>query len=696
MNTGGGYTRSALFSPPNDQKLTAAEQKRKTKQKKKKKKKIRWKDRITPTPKVEEKEDVIDEEILTRCTRCPTHRNRTGHFRPLIGNGEYLCDACYMTEFPATAMLDDTTNINNSALRRASVKVANVLRNKITDSAADVMGISAATPGANTTKASVRNDNNNSVDSYPSEVECRMCLERGMLRQCCSSYYCHSCYYQAAQCPSCKAPAPLTGIAAADKPDPGKLGVGISWAISILLVILTIVMCLLLYINASTTPTTVWGHSCRGWFEKCNLSVCIDYDSGDAAYYGQSGDFLPAAQMYKVCDRDSSSNMVVGSACVYDKELYAWSDNLLGYDLCVSSPREENARPNHVSDLDPLLLYSESYSGVYVFDDDFEDPTRNASAPWVEIINGYQSTECGVNNQPPERGFHHGYQSIDNKQALVFTGVQTRHAITSDLDLTYGGRVEFYLKMGSLTGNTECKAAFSDVILEYRTNVNSEWTVFGSYAAYLYRDTKEFKFVSETIPQDGWSASTQIRFKQPSFDVLRDHWAIDDVRVFALLKPQWEGSSEIKHRQDEQNTDVLFAQCCYNTEQCSVYDKKKIDFNEQQCQDILNFDLSKRSHSRLKVSDLLIFYCCLAIMAKKVLALVAERFITRRNKAEEEANDSEQVKDDSDLFPRKSFYSKTQSSWQYTIVSVFVTAFACTLYRLLGALIELRRQRETL
>lgn len=178
--------------------------------------------------------------------------------------------------------------------------------------------------------------------------------------------------------------------------------------------------------------------------------------------------------------------------------------------------------------------------------------------------------------------------------------------------------------------------------------------------------------------------------------MLRDHWAIDDVRVFALLKPQWEGSSEIKHRQDEQNTDVLFAQCCYNTEQCSVYDKKKIDFNEQQCQDILNFDLSKRSHSRLKVSDLLIFYCCLAIMAKKVLALVAERFITRRNKAEEEANDSEQVKDDSDLFPRKSFYSKTQSSWQYTIVSVFVTAFACTLYRLLGALIELRRQRETL
>ena len=277
MNTGGGYTRSALFSPPNDQKLTAAEQKRKTKQKKKKK--IRWKDRITPTPKVEEKEDVIDEEILTRCTRCPAHRNRTGRFRPLIGNGEYLCDACYMTEFPATAMLDDTTNINNSALSRASVKVANVLRNKITDSAADVMGVAAATPGANTTKAVRRNDNNNSVDSYPSEVECRMCLERGMLRQCCSSYYCHSCYYQAAQCPSCKAPAPLTGIAAADKPDPGKLGVGISWAISILLVVLTIAVCLLLYINASTIPTTVWGHSCRGWFEGWQNHPCCRHQS---------------------------------------------------------------------------------------------------------------------------------------------------------------------------------------------------------------------------------------------------------------------------------------------------------------------------------------------------------------------------------------------------------------------------------
>lgn len=45
---------------------------------------------------------------LTRCTRCPAHRRRDGTFRPLIGNGEHVCDSCYRREFPATAFVSES------------------------------------------------------------------------------------------------------------------------------------------------------------------------------------------------------------------------------------------------------------------------------------------------------------------------------------------------------------------------------------------------------------------------------------------------------------------------------------------------------------------------------------------------------------------------------------------------------------
>ena len=112
------YTRSALFTTPTN-KLTAAEEANQTKRNSnnnKPKRKKTWRDRISPQPPKEEpKEDVIDEEKLTRCTRCPDYRKRTGRFRPLIENGKYLCDSCYQTEFPLTQMLDDEENVGPAA-----------------------------------------------------------------------------------------------------------------------------------------------------------------------------------------------------------------------------------------------------------------------------------------------------------------------------------------------------------------------------------------------------------------------------------------------------------------------------------------------------------------------------------------------------------------------------------------------------
>mmetsp|Transcript_28956 Transcript_28956/g.60273 ORF Transcript_28956/g.60273 Transcript_28956/m.60273 type:complete len:963 (-) Transcript_28956:226-3114(-) len=669
------FARSGLLHSATP-KLTAAEETHRKEQATKrraKRKKPTWKERVAPVPNDDEpKEDIIDEAMLTRCTRCPVHRNRNGRFRPLIGNGEYMCDSCYQTEFPATAMLDEDKP-DKPEWQRIGKRASANLRNKIVDTAADIMGITRTAPD--------EHEQGGKDDSYPSELECSGCLERGVFRRCCSTYYCHSCFYKSGRCPGCEIEAHLTGVAAL-KPDPGKLAVGISWVLSVLLIVITAVGLALAYFNASTTPTTLWGHVCWGWFPVCDLTVCIDYDGGIG--YGEGNGFIPASQPYKICDRESSANQVVGSSCVYDRELYTWSNHLLGYDICVSSPREENVRPMTVSSSRPLLLYSNSQgeSGVYIFDDDFEQPSREASAPWTEIINGERSSACGINSQAPERGNHGGFGPLQNKNALVFSGVQTRHATTGSLDVEQGGMVEFFIKLGPIVtdeGISECKTAFSDVTLAFRSSPNGAWRTFGTYPAWKYRG-EGFQFVSQSIPTIAWGKSTQFQFRQESFDNLRDHWAIDDVRIWANHKPEWRESAEFKERRDVQNANVKLAQCCYNTDQCTVFDKKDTKFDHQQCDRLPSFDRS-RSSSRLKMSELLILYLCLVAGVKALYWRVVRRFGSIQTEENNNTADSGQT----DLFPRQTYYAISHLLWQYTVASILLMALSGIIYQLYNA-----------
>ncbi|KAL3779478.1 hypothetical protein ACHAW5_010579 [Stephanodiscus triporus] len=656
---------------------TAAEEARQKEQQAKnrsKRRKYRWREKVAPAIITSDddkpREEIIDERALTRCTRCPMHRNRQGRFRPLIGNGgEFLCDACYQHDFPATSMLDEDY-ADQSELQRMGKRAYTVLRNGIADFAADIRNGESRTEDIPTSQRSQEEQR------YPSEVECRMCLERGVFRRCCYRYYCHQCYHKSGRCPGCDIAAPLTGISAADlKPDPGKLAVGIGWAISCLLVSIAALIILLTYFNFSTTPTTVWGHGCHGWLQRCDLAVCIDYDD-------EGHDFIPASQPYQVCNRDTSINQVVGSACVYDSEMYAWSKHLLGYDLCISSPREENSRPRHVSNPHPLLLHSGNQSGVYVYDDDFEQPLRNSSAPWAEIINGMQSSACGVSKKPLERGNHGGHGSFVNKNALVFSGANKRHAVTAKVDVQHGGRVEFFLKMGPIaTDDSECKTAESEVTLEYRTASAGEWLAFGTFPAWKYRG-QDYQFISHEIPEAAMTNTTQFRFRQPSFDALRDHWAIDDVRIFSNHKHRWQESAQFNERRERQRADVQFFQCCYNTQQCSVFDKKRTNFDDSQCNKIPGFDSNRVGNARLKLSELLILYLCFTALAKKIYHIAMRRITSRKVKKRCDTTTSMQPLG-VEVFPRRSFYAKGQLSWQYSIAFIFFLTLTYILYRLL-------------
>ena len=586
-------------------------------------------------------------------------------------------------------MLDDG---NGNALQRAVKKVQNKVVNTVLDHVAEMKH--HASSNINNGALNDGQDDeevlsSSSSSSFPSEIECRMCLERGIFRRCCKSYYCHQCYFQAGRCPRCNKPTPLTGLAAAgmDKEEPTKMAVGISWVISVIIVIITITAIALLCWNVSTLPVTISGQHCQGWLPTCNLEVCIEH-SGQ--YEEEESGLLPETQLYTVCNRSTSSYQVVASACVYDWEAYVWSNHSFGYDLCISSPREEHSHSSvksvaSSSSSDQLRLYTNTNAGVYIFDDDFELPLKAASAPWEEIINGKYSDACGINPHPSERGSHGTFRPLENKNALVFGGKQRRHATTQGLNVEFGGTIEFHLKLGPLIqddlSSLECLPAFEgDVKLEFRVN-NGIWKTIDTYPAWKYRG--EFHFISEVIPLEAHSNSTQFRIQQPSFDERRDHWAIDDFRVMSRLKPQWQDSAEYKELKRRQSEEVLLAQCCLDTNQCSRFDKKRISFDRAQCQNVISTKTNGRR--RMKLSELLLLFAVLFIISKLLYRLVSSRFVRLAPPTLEER--SEEVADSIEIFPCKKFKSMSSLSWQYSIALFLCGMLLLTLYQLLDATI---------
>ena len=134
---------------------------------------------------------------------------------------------------------------------------------------------------------------------------------------------------------------------------------------------------------------------------------------------------------------------------------------------------------------------------------------------------------------------------------------------------------------------------------------------------------------------------------------------------------------------------MKLSQCCYHTSQCSVFDQKKMNFDQGRCDSVPGFDKSKRS-SRLQLGELLILYLCLAAGAKVLYRLAVLRFTNRVAKMKREqlkdATDSSQPRD-AELFPRHSFQAKTHLSWQNGLALVLVLALVAVFYRLLDSLV---------
>jgi len=500
------------------------------------------------------------------CQQC-NDAEKKPTFRPLVES--FLCDSCYKTLFPASAMCE----------------TEDTLLSKL----------------GNGMMTAIRSRGKKGASAYPEEEECHGCLEHGKFRRCCLKYYCRSCYYKSNACPGCNASNYRSGVNVQSQ-RPTKMAVVATWliSISVLLIILTLIG--MVVVNYITKPSTVWGHSCNGWFPTCEKPVCLDFWGGPA-----SG--MPTS--YQFCTVNASVNKVIGNACIFDPELYRWSGKTLGFDLCA----QKNTNATELLSQSTLSSSSSRRQGVYVFEDNFDywmnasdysvDSILMESAKWGKMGNAKASGICGMNYITRPYELEHGdFQSGRKNASLVFSGVKDRYAQTIDLDMRYGGRVEFYLKLAPIVENelaTECKTSFEGkVSFQYSIDGGLGWQPIKNYPIWKYRNDY-FSLVEEDLPEDAFTNSTRFRWEQTMFDPQRDFWSIDDVRIFSFFEATYYDSDLYQASLQERIESVHQKQCEYDTEQCAVFP-----------------NILDGSQFRLRTVDIYITLCCILLIAKKI------------------------------------------------------------------------------
>ena len=577
---------------------------------------------------------------LHKCSKCQSQK---ATYRPLVAeHGDFLCNSCYKHHFPVTAMAENHT----TGFFKFQTK----------------------------SKIYYHNDSSNNVNEFPEEIECRLCLEKGLFRPCCEKYYCNQCYfnYKTKACPGCNTHIYKTGVVrtSAIISKPKTLTIVASWTLSATLIIVCLSIIVVTTTNYYTAPKTIWGHQCSGWFPKCKFEVCID-----AVLNESQG--MPSR--YKYCDIMQTQKKIIGNACVFDPELYEWSDKLMGFDFCVNNENNKLNGPD----------------GLYVFDDNFDYWIRTKkdnfsyvtipSAKWEKMENGEATDICGFRNGTYKYDEHikmvssvNDYSSFKIPSALVFSGVQVRYAQTQSLDVSYGGRVEFFLKMAPVLSddnNSPCKSAFSgDINLSYKLSGENYWVVFAIYPVWKFRKD-EFTFISENIPTDAMSSGTKFKWNQPSFDSIRDYWALEDVRILSYFSPTWKQTIATQRLQESRRKRIHQIQCCLDTEHCKMFPNYmgRSDKGQDICQSDTTAINGVRHHFRLKLVEKIIVIASLVIFFQKGYIDICQ-FLTSSKRINDTKKRSHEIvhhDEANDTFStKKEFFLEKSLSWQLLAVTI--------------------------
>lgn len=114
----------------------------------------------------------------------------------------------------------------------------------------------------------------------------------------------------------------------------------------------------------------------------------------------------------------------------------------------------------------------------------------------------------------------------------LYSGGGTSQAATVNLDMRYGGSVQFILRMPSTSGGgCDQPEADEDLNLQYSLNNGSSWTTFAIYNQAQYDPPKT---VNLAIPEAAWSAAVRFRWYIPNAEANADQWAIDNVSIKAF------------------------------------------------------------------------------------------------------------------------------------------------------------------
>ncbi|CAM9423235.1 unnamed protein product, partial [Choristocarpus tenellus] len=379
--------------------------------------------------------------------------------------------------------------------------------------------------------------------------ECRSCLRQGFQRKCCGEFYCSDCYFSSGHCPSCQKPAERRIQYEKIPRDPGMIPVLLGYLVTLLVCLAMLACVALIVANNNSLPLTVFEQTCYGFFPECIADVKC------AEFVGNISDGIAPITEWDVCDDKTTVNKVYGTYCIYDKQVFVYSEKKWGFDFCKGD-------------------FLEMYNGVHVFEDTFElwdgvnaSSVTMASARWHHVTNGQLSLACGA---------------YAGDGALYFSGANFREAETLDVDARYGGKLVFHMKMGPSVTDASmvtCKPAFGGNVYIYHSfDSGVSWNLLAALETWNYR-SEFFRKVEVEVPSGQNSSSVRFKWKQEDFENAFEHWALDDVQILSYFPSGWHNDTGFDALVESEEQILREIKCCLNSEQCDLSKSKQEDID---------------------------------------------------------------------------------------------------------------------
>lgn len=177
---------------------------------------------------------------------------------------------------------------------------------------------------------------------------------------------------------------------------------------------------------------------------------------------------------------------------------------------------------------------------------------------------------------------------------------------------------------------TRCKASFQgDIVLEYSVNSGSTWVLMDTWQSSNYRQS-DFFHIKVEVPRPALTDHTRFRFSQPTFEAVRDSWALDNVKVYHYYQNGWGSRKEFRKAVATTKEQVQRAACCFDTEHCET----RLSTGQMEaCDDIPWFSSPEY---QLRGLELFICFAMLANIIKFIYNSCEDWFLRRRIPFQEE------------------------------------------------------------